>query len=411
MNSFQFFATYMSDGHYLIKASLILCILYLPFYFIFSKEVSFITNRVYLLSTILLTLILPLVGFDVFPVIVTVSSTNETMKVGITNPSISYANIFRIGLTIMYIVGLIWMLGKMVLNLLNIYKIITSNDKAKHNNYTLVFVSHFPVSGFFKYIFLPSSDTDHLLIHHEIIHAEKLHSIDVLLAELLRSVLWFHPFAHMLQKAVMLNHEYECDAKMAEMYTYQKYGNLILQYAQCRTQNSFINHFNSFTKKRITMMLQQKNNPQNTFRYLLIVPVLLSVFIFFSFRAYYTPVKMTAPILSNNDTIPKKQGEIVDTIINLEMDDNNNIIKETRKVVRRSLAPTLDPDEIIRQNPELIMISDTFIDLNPDTYQEKMTVIHGKMVKGYRILIDNEYSKPNPDKNLIEKWRKEGARD
>ncbi|MBK8055511.1 MAG: hypothetical protein IPK35_20120 [Saprospiraceae bacterium] len=89
MNSFQFFATYMSDGHYLIKASLILCILYLPFHFIFSREVSFKTNRFYLLSTILLTLIVPLVGFEVLPVKDIVSSANETVKAGISNLSIS----------------------------------------------------------------------------------------------------------------------------------------------------------------------------------------------------------------------------------------------------------------------------------------------------------------------------------
>ena len=401
----------MSDLHYLIKASVILCLLYLPFHFIFSREVLFKANRIYLLGSIILTLLLPLVGFDVFPVKGIVSSSSEMVNAGIADPSISYADIFRTVKTMIYIIGLIWILGRMASNLLNIYKIIASKEKVKHHNYIFVFGSYFPVSGFFKYIFLPSTDTDTLLTHHEILHAEKLHSFDVLLAELLRSILWFHPLAYMLQKAVMLNHEYECDAKMSEMYTHEKYGNLILNYAQGRAKNSFINHFNSFTKKRIAMMLHQKNNPQRSFRYLLIIPIILSVFIFFSFRGYYIPVKTTDPNIIPKDTIPKGSGDIVDTIINIEMDDKNNIIKETQKLVQRSLAPALDQDETIKQNPEIIMYNDTLINLSPVTYEETVQVINRKMVKGYRILIDNEFRKPNPDQKMIEKWIKKGARD
>ena len=53
----------------------------------------------------------------------------------------------------------------------------------------------------------------------------------------------------------------------------------------------FINQFSSFTKKRIIMMTHQKNNQISRHRHLLMIPALLSVFTFFSFRTYYIPIE------------------------------------------------------------------------------------------------------------------------
>src|SRR5690606_17829495 len=52
--------------------------------------------------------------------------------------------------------------------------------------------------SFFHYIFIGnlnelSEEEKHQIISHEMVHANKLHSIDILLIEFLRIVFWFNP--------------------------------------------------------------------------------------------------------------------------------------------------------------------------------------------------------------------------
>jgi len=160
---------------------------------------------------------------------------------------------------------------------------MTKNGAVKvyKKNHVLVIGTQFPVSSFFNYIFLPIDSVDQMLIKHEMIHVEQRHSVDILLTEFFKCIFWFHPLAYKLRQAISLNHEYECDDSMSKIYSYEQYGNLLFLHAKSNTSNHFINHFYSFTKKRIAMMSQQKNNPTQSHRYLLMIPALLSVFVFF----------------------------------------------------------------------------------------------------------------------------------
>jgi len=65
---------------------------------------------------------------------------------------------------------------------------------------------------------------------------------------------------------------------------------------------------------------------------------------------------------------------------------------------------------LIKKYPEVITYKDTAIVLHWKTYEEKIIISTDKMVKAYKIMIDNELAKPNPDLKKVKQWYKDGKR-
>src|SRR5690606_12055168 len=77
-----------------------------------------------------------------------------------------------------------------------------------------------PPSGaaysFLSSIYIDDSHTAHdKMLVHEKVHAEQLHSIDIVFFELIRTILWFNPVVHVWIRAAKLNHEYIADRATA----------------------------------------------------------------------------------------------------------------------------------------------------------------------------------------------------
>src|SRR5690606_20479121 len=49
------------------------------------------------------------------------------------------------------------------------------------------------------------------IVEHENIHVKHLHSLDILLMELVKIVNWFNPVVYSFHRSVKLNHEYIAD--------------------------------------------------------------------------------------------------------------------------------------------------------------------------------------------------------
>jgi len=127
---------------------------------------------------------------------------------------------------------------------------------------------------------------------------------------------------------------------------------------------------------------------------------------FFSFRTYYLPAQNPNLTSLEQDTIPKKESDMMDTIITL----NPVNYAETVSIVKRQPSEPLDEEEVLRLYPEIISISDTSITLDPKTYEETLVISTTKMKKGYFMLIKAERQKTNPNFELIEKWVREGSK-
>ena len=71
-------------------------------------------------------------------------------------------------------------------------------------------------------VFLPASLLQNKALFaavwaHERTHARQLHSVDVVVAEMVKAWCWFNPFAWLLARAIRLNHEYLADEKALQV--------------------------------------------------------------------------------------------------------------------------------------------------------------------------------------------------
>jgi hypothetical protein len=186
---------------------------------------------------------------------------------------------------------------------------------------------------------------------------------------------------------------------MVNRYGLATYADCILSYRKDQKMYSLCNHFFSFTKKRITMMNILKNNPKKSHKYLLMIPILLTVFSFFSFKSYVVPVGNDFSL--KQDSLPLEE---FDTIIT--MDPTTYV--ETIRVVKRNKYNPADIENILKLYPNIIKYKDTLIVVNQETFEERTLIVSRQIVEGYKLLIDQEIKKSNPNFELIKKWQKEG---
>lgn len=128
--------------------------------------------------------------------------------------------------------------------------------------------------SFFNWIFinketLKEGEINEVLIHEQT-HARQVHSIDVMLAELISIVCWINPFAWLLKREIRQNLEYLADRKVVESGIEAKSYQYHLLGLACKPQQVLINNFNiSHLKKRIVMMNKKKTSGAGHIKYAL----------------------------------------------------------------------------------------------------------------------------------------------
>ncbi|ULT27245.1 M56 family metallopeptidase [Sphingobacterium sp. E70] len=90
--------------------------------------------------------------------------------------------------------------------------------------------------SFFRRIYVPrgaylQGEIEASIIAHEQAHADQRHSIDVMLMQFMRIVLWFNPLVYLIDRAVRQNHEYLADDAVVQVYERASYQHLIIQWS------------------------------------------------------------------------------------------------------------------------------------------------------------------------------------
>lgn len=126
-----------------------------------------------------------------------------------------------------------------------------------HNNEELA-----PFS-WFGWIFLSRSDVvdgGREIISHEIMHTVCLHSLDVLLADILIVFQWFNPLAWKFKALLQELHEYDADARvLASGVDASRYKRVIIREAVGKEMYTAVCGFNSYIIKKRIIMMQMKN--------------------------------------------------------------------------------------------------------------------------------------------------------
>lgn len=267
-------------------------VLFLAIYdFFLSKETFFNKNRWYLLSTPILSFFIPLIKIPTFQKAVPqeyivylpeiVLSPEKVIQKTKIYQSINYVGIiFWIGVILFSVLFLLKLIK--IINLIKKYEVI------KQAGFTLIFIPNKTKAfSFFNYIFLGKEipiSKQKKIIEHELVHSKQKHSLDLLLFEILKIAMWFNPMVYFYQKRISLIHEYISDAIVAKSETKETYiNNLLSNFFQVENI-AFINQFykRSLIKKRIIMITKSQSKKINQLKYLVLIPVLVSMLFYTS---------------------------------------------------------------------------------------------------------------------------------
>ncbi|WP_241780985.1 M56 family metallopeptidase [Cochleicola gelatinilyticus] len=188
-----------------------------------------------------------------------------------------------------------------------------------------------PPFSFYKWIFinptLYNNDTYEQIIAHEKVHINQYHSIDMLIAELGIIIFWFNPLMWSLKKSISNNLEFLTDNELIMVGVEpESYQMSLLKVSVPQHPLNFTTNYNqSILQKRITMMNSKKSSAQSSWKYLVLVPMLLlSVSIL---NATYLPTNNTL----GSDTLStatenKIHREIITKELKFSNKSKNNVL-------------------------------------------------------------------------------------
>lgn len=213
-------------------------------------------------------------------------------------------------LTIVTVIVTMLLLCKMSLQIASILKIRRKNEVIKSDGCTIIKMqSNTSPFSFFNWIFINKEDEFHCnieeIITHEKAHARQLHSLDVLITELMCCIFWWNPIIWMFRHEVKINLEYLADNEVLRTgHNLKQYQYALLLASSNNTKIQIINNFNvSQLKKRIMMMNRTKTPLGKVSKYLLAAP--LCAFLVLG----NTTLQASTDILgigTEKDTIPEK---------------------------------------------------------------------------------------------------------
>jgi TonB family protein len=177
-----------------------------------------------------------------------------------------------------------------------------------------------------------------LMLAHERAHAHGWHSADVLFAELLCTVFWFHPVAHWYRKALRTVHEYLADAAASRQADRKQYGLLLIGQSQSGMPIAFANHFfQSPLKQRLIMLTKKASAPVRAIKFGLVAPLAILFAMLFRQAPAIAQVVDEKHLQFVRDLEAKGWAQ-TDTVITFDP----KTYEETVQIVRNSAAPELD---------------------------------------------------------------------
>ncbi|MBK9256027.1 MAG: energy transducer TonB [Saprospiraceae bacterium] len=279
---------------YLIQSSTCLIILYGFYYLVLSGMTFFRYNRVYLLSAMTASLLIPVVApllilpEDIRPILTLNFVSDEISIVSAKKLSgTDWMELTKSALWGIYYLGVLTVLAKIFYGLSKIYNYYRHGTKELRFGQMIISTDavHLPFS-FFNAIFISKhvslNDNIQTILLHEKIHTSQWHTVDILVAEVIHAFFWFNPVMVFYKKSLREAHEFLADAYVCRDTNVSEYTELLLTKSNNYMETALTNQFfHSQIKKRIMMMTKSPSSATSIWKFALAVPVLL--FVVFSF--------------------------------------------------------------------------------------------------------------------------------
>lgn len=281
---------------YLIKANGLLLFFWLFYRLFLQKETFYTTNRWYLLGSIALSIIAPLIIFTKTVFIEAPKPTIDWNQLAVIHSqnTIVEENLFTIENSIIATIALI----SVILVLKTLFQLAQTYHKIKKLPYDVSLQvrrsSDDTIFSLYPYIVVPNHfeeiPNSEMIIAHEKIHIQQKHSFDMIVMQLIRSVFWMNPLLHYFQKDIEVNLEYIVDEHLQTQFDSKTYQLSLLSF-HSTTPQPFVNSFNSQLKKRILQINAKKSNPMKKMKMILATPAIVAFFTMFQIETKAQIVK------------------------------------------------------------------------------------------------------------------------
>jgi TonB family protein len=370
---------------YLLKVMLVSSILFGYYLLVLRNKKFHSYNRFYLLATIALSWIIPLIKINfweetenalpVVKLLAVVGDGNRILQ-DVAGKNAFTWNI-ESGCSLAFVSVSIIFLINLLKQIVQIRLLISKNRKEKWNDVYVVFTDAkgTPFS-FFKYIFwndhidLNTSEGAHVF-KHELAHVYEKHSFDKLLLNLALIVGWYNPFLWFIRQELNLIHEFIADQKAIKQGDSTAFASMLLKAAYPTYSFPLSNQFYYSPIKRRLLMLN--SSAKTTFGYtrrVAVLPLLLITTILFAFTIKKAKVHLKTSEASliqkkekadhfiessqGQDTIKKSRIKIA--IANIDKNSNADVKDSTRKPsISNVIISAKESDSNKLKNPIVIL--------------------------------------------------------
>lgn len=258
---------------------------------IIERKVDFLFARLFLIFSVLLSAVIPMINIPVWEAALVPQLTEVT--VGEVSTEVVQSTVTSFNFNFMaliwavYGVGVALCMGSIVLQMVNILNIRRVGQMTTFDGVNIV-RSQQNIASFslFKTIYIGNNtaDTDlPTIVAHERSHIAHKHSVERVVMEILKALLWWNPFVWIASRRLVEAHEFEadndvigsgCDANL--------YVATLLKHLFGYSPEIANGLHNSLTKKRLKMILKGNSGRYALLRKVAVIPVLGVLFALFS---------------------------------------------------------------------------------------------------------------------------------
>lgn len=305
---------------YLLKVSVVQMLLYFLYVVLFRTNTLHGFNRATLVSIVPFSLLSPAINLNFF--LSNSYESIERMKVNINEFALVFPEFISgnagessiVSVNILFVVYMLiclFLLVRLAFQLARIMSLRRNSQQISYGKFRFV-VSSNVISPFtfFRWIFIPAKMVDSerfsMVKDHELVHATKLHSFDLIVVELYCIILWFNPFVYLFRKSLKNVHEFMADSSaMKSSSAKDEYLRLLLS---CSDKFNILGITNPFyyqsLKNRIEMITKNKTPKIRKFGYLIYLIMVALVFQAFSYSSNGKSLKIQTNSIDYKADLP-----------------------------------------------------------------------------------------------------------
>ncbi len=277
---------------YLIEVIVCSGVLAALYSLLIERKVDFLFARLFLLFSVVLLAVIPIINIPVWeaalvPQITEVAVGEVSTEVVPSAMEVVSGFNFVALIWAVYGVGVALCVGSLVLQFVNVLRIRRGGAMTTFEGVNIL-RSQQNIASFslFKTIYIGknTADSDLLtIVAHERSHIVHRHSVERVVMEIFKALLWWNPFVWIASRRLVEAHEFEadsdvigsgCDAKL--------YVTTLLKHLFGYSPEIANGLHNSLTKKRLKMILKNNSGRYALLRKVAVIPVLGVLFTLFS---------------------------------------------------------------------------------------------------------------------------------